>query len=140
MIETYDVGSMPFIGDLEKFSEGAVKLISQPLGYYEGASDEAVKYFEMKIAESFLDKLSAGIDIPNYPQFRDMTKMFLEKMEAGYFETGTLSLRNSRPDIPEVLAIRRNSREIYERNGEPFRVKLCVTGPYTLSLYIFYIN
>ena len=32
-----------------------------------------------KIVESFIDKILCGIDVPNYPQYRDMNEMFLEK-------------------------------------------------------------
>lgn len=141
MIETYDVGSMPFIGNFEKFSEGAIRLVYQS---GRGASGDSVEYFERKIVESFIDKLDAGIDVPNYPQFRDMNKMFfemmsgIEKRKEGYFEAGVLSLRGGKADIPEVLAIRRSSKEICERSGGAFRLKICITGPYTLSSLFAY--
>ena len=35
MIETYDVGSMPFFGDFKKFSDGSSKFASYPLDIYE---------------------------------------------------------------------------------------------------------
>jgi len=99
------------------------------------------EYFESKVVHGFVDKLEAGIDTPNYPQLRDMNRMFFEMMEAiektdrGYVETGTISLRNNIADIPEVLALKRNSEEICERRDEPFGLKVCITGPYTLSSF-----
>jgi len=44
-------------------------------------------------------KILAGIDVPNYPQFRDMNEMFLqiidgiERIREGYVETGSLCLK-----------------------------------------------
>jgi 5-methyltetrahydropteroyltriglutamate--homocysteine methyltransferase len=136
-METYDVGSMPFEGDYEKFLKGAYNFISNH-------HDDSTVYFERKVVESFVDKLAVGFDIPNYPQFRDMNTMFfdmmdgLERLKDGYIERELISIKNGRKVIPEVLAIERNSGEIYERIGEPFKVKICVTGPYTLSSFFVY--
>ena len=70
MIETYDVGSMPFFGDFKKFSDGSSKFASYPLGIYGNESESSAAYFERKVVNAFIEKLRAGIDIPNYPQFR----------------------------------------------------------------------
>jgi len=137
MIKSCDVGSLPLIGDVERFLEGAERFESSP-------TEKTAKYFERMIVEGFFDKLRAGIDVPNYPQFRDMNKMFLgmidgvEKTKDGYMETGILSLRTAGSCIPEVLVIKENSQQICERISEPFQVKVCVTGPYTLSSLFVY--
>jgi len=136
VVESNDVGSLPLTGEAKRFMEGAVR--------YGFEVDDSAAYFERKIVGSFLDKAVAGIDVPNYPQFRDMNEMFLgtmdglEKVTGGYVETETLSIKGGRGPIPEVSAIRRRSREIYERLGEPFKLKVCVTGPYTLSSLLIY--
>ena len=137
MIKSCDVGSLPLIGDVERFLEGAERFESSP-------TDDAAKYFEKRVVEGFLDKLNAGLDVANYPQFRDMSRMFLgmidgvEKAKDGYMETKTLSLRPEESHIPEVSAIKENSQQIYERISESFQVKVCVTGPYTLSSLFIY--
>jgi len=132
MIKSCDVGSLPFLGDTKKFLEGATRFRLYP-------ADDAVKYFEKKVIEGFLDKVGAGIDVPNYPQFRDMNEMFLammdgvERVKGGYLETKIPSVKANRGHIPEVMVIEKNSQMIYKKKGEPFEVKVCVTGPYTLS-------
>ncbi|UCD26693.1 MAG: hypothetical protein JSV75_00780 [Candidatus Bathyarchaeota archaeon] len=132
MIECCDSGSFPFFGDVEKFLEGAARF-----GVY--SVDDSVEFFEKKVVECLIDKLGAGVDVPNYPQFRDMNEMFLTMMEGverargGYLETKIPSAKADRNHIPEVLAIKTNSQKIYEERGEPFEVRTCVTGPYTLS-------
>ena len=132
MIKSCDAGSLPFVGDVEKFLEGATRFGLYP-------DDDSVKYFEKRVIEVFLDKVEAGIDVPNYPQPRDMNEMFLammegvERVKGGYVETKIPSVKADRSHIPEVMVIEKNSQMIYGKKGEPFEVKVCVTGPYTLS-------
>jgi len=139
-MESYDVGSMPFVGDLKKFAEGALHLTSKS----DKATSASTEYFETKIIDGLLDKLRTGINIPNYPQFRDMNTMFfemlngIEKMSGGYVEIEKPSLKSGRSSIPEVLAISKNSEEIYKKLGAPFKFKICITGPYTLSSLFAY--
>jgi len=129
LIESYDVGSLPFVGDFKKFLEGAKK---EP-------NSEPWIYFEQKIVEGFLAKIRAGIDIPNFPQFRDMMEMFLgvmdgiDKAKKGYIVVEPIRVRTNKLEIPEVKAIKRNANRIYEQLNNVLKLKICITGPYTLS-------
>lgn len=129
MVESYDVGSLPFSGDFEKFIEGAK---SRP-------GSESWLYFEQKVEEGLLAKIKAGIDIPNFPQFRDMIEMFLgvldgvQRSKKGYAVIGQLKVQNDKLVIPEVEAIKRKASELYDEVGKPIELKVCITGPYTLS-------
>jgi len=139
MIKSCDSGSLPFQNDIKKFLEGAARFSLYP-------DDDSVKYFEKRVIQGFLDKVEAGIGVPNYPQFRDMNEMFLammegvEKMKGGYIETKIPSVKANRSHIPELMVIKRNSQMIREKKGEPFQVKVCVTGPYTLSSLFIHRN
>ena len=136
MIKSCDVGSLPLIDNERKFLEGATS--PQP------SANESARYFEKKVTEALLDKFEAGIDVPNYPQFRDMNRMFLEmidgveKTKGGYMEKGILSLKAGKGRIPEVSAIEKASPEIYEEIGQPLELRVCVTSPYTLSSLFVY--
>lgn len=131
MVKSCDVGSIPFVGDFKMYSEGASD--------YGQRVNEASLFFENKAVEGFGDKISAGIDVPNYPQYRDMTSMFFDLIEGlgrsngGFVETAPLTLKDRRGAVAEVLAIKNRSKQIYERLGEAFQLRICVTGPYTLS-------
>ena len=87
MIESFDVGSLPFVGDLKRLLEEAKAYFKSQI------------FFEKKIVDGLLDKARSDIDLPNYPQFRDMNEMFLEliagveKVKGGYIEGGVLSLQ-----------------------------------------------
>jgi len=89
--------------------------------------------------EGLLGKLQAGIDVPNFPQFRDMNEMFLQLMEgtrkttSGYELTGQLRLGSERKVLPELEAVKRNASRIRDEIGHRIALKICVTGPYTLS-------
>ncbi len=137
MIKSCDSGSLPFVGDSAKFLEGGKRFSLHQ-------TDELAEYFEKRVVASFLDKIRVNIDVPNYPQFRDMNKMFLsmmdgiEKITGGYLETAIPSLNTDNSQIAEVGAIERNSQMIQEKTGEPFEVRVCVTGPYTLASFFPY--
>jgi 5-methyltetrahydropteroyltriglutamate--homocysteine methyltransferase len=134
MVQSYDVGSFPFFGDLEKLVKGAKS-------FEEGVNDESASYFKKTIVNAFLDKLAAGVDVPNFPQFRDMDEMFLsmidglERLREGYVETAPLALKSGGACLAEVLAIKNNAQVISEKSGASFRMKVCVTGPYTLASF-----
>jgi 5-methyltetrahydropteroyltriglutamate--homocysteine methyltransferase len=136
VIESCDVGSLPLIDDERMFLESATA--SQI------STSESVRYFEKKVADALLDKSESGIDVPNYPQFRDMNQMFLEMMDGvkktkgGYVETGLLSLQAEKARIPEVSAIQKASPEISQKIGKSLKLRMCVTGPYTLSSLFLY--
>jgi 5-methyltetrahydropteroyltriglutamate--homocysteine methyltransferase len=139
MIKSCDAGSLPFVGEVEKFLEGATLFNLYP------ASDSA-KFFEKKVIGGFLHKIDAGLDVPNYPQFRDMNEMFLvmmdgvERVKGGYLETKIPSIKPDGNNIPEVMVIKKNSQMIYEKKKETFETKVCVTGPYTLSSLFLHRN
>ncbi|MCX8176115.1 MAG: hypothetical protein N3E48_02645 [Candidatus Bathyarchaeota archaeon] len=126
MIYSYDVGSLPLEEDYKKFLAEASKLGT---------------YFKAKVVGAFIDKVKVGVDIPNYPQFRDMNEMFLEmidglvKIDGEFLAEGSLKIKGD-GFIPEVKVLKDNLKEIYEKVNFKVEVKLCVTGPYTLS-YVF---
>jgi len=136
MIKSCDSGSLPLIADEREFLEGATSL--------QAREGKPIRYFERKVAEALLDKFEAGINVPHYPQFRDMNEMFLEMINGvekgteGYMETGILSLKAGKSRIPEVSAIEKASPEIYEKLRSAFKLRVGVTGPYTLSSLFVY--
>ncbi len=137
MIKSCDSGSLPGVGSAEQFLDGANRFSLDQ-------KDELAEHFEKRVVESFLDKIRVGIQVPNYPQFRDMNEMFLsvmegiEKIKGGYLETAVPSLKQNRSKIAEVFALEKNAQMIQEQAGEPFEVRVCVTGPYTLASFFPY--
>jgi len=136
MIESCDAGSMPFIGDINRFLAGAQD--------YGQMTNESTLFFEDKVVSVFIDKAKAGINVPNYPQFRDMTQMFIDminglaKVDGGYVETATLTPRPLKAWIPEAQAIKNHSKDIHEKLGQPLKLRVCITGPYTISSVFAY--
>ena len=135
MIQSYDVGSLPPPANSEKFCRLAKSYNSLKRQRY----PDEYAYFTDVVLTGFKDKLDAGVDIPNYPQYRDMNEMFLdmirgiEKTTGGYVVTGTPSVTSGNAKIQEVSVIREKRHEIRDAIGRPFRLKVCITGPYTLA-------
>ncbi|RLI15634.1 MAG: hypothetical protein DRO43_00595 [Candidatus Hecatellales archaeon] len=135
MVSTYDVGSMPLTGSLEAFTQGLK-------AFQAGETlTEPARYFADKIVEGFADKVKAGIDVPNYPQLRDMNQMFLEMFEGlmkveGAYVAERLQLKPGMGMLPEVQVLKAEAERILEKLENPperLKVKVCVTGPYTLA-------
>jgi len=138
MLETYDVGSLPPRVEESAIYEGARR--SQTILSLVGTSEES-RAFEEEVVNAHVDKLNTGLTIPNYPQFRDMNEMFfelirgMEKTEVGYVALQNLSARPN-SSIPEVDVIKRNTSRIRDQAEiERVRLKICVTGPYTLASF-----
>ncbi|MCX6655686.1 MAG: zinc ribbon domain-containing protein [Candidatus Bathyarchaeota archaeon] len=139
MVSICDIGSMPPKIPHNELREGARHL--QSLAQYTryGKGYESARKFEENVTSGLIDKLRAGVDVPSYPQFRDMNEMFLDLIDGhtytpkGYIATDQLTCRSGTM-IPEVRAIRNNLKEITEKTGVgEINLKICVTGPYTLS-------
>ena len=134
-----DIGSLPARIETDIIRSGARKANS--LLPYLGVSNEDYVDFEEAVVSSFIDKLKVGVDVPNYPQFRDMNEMFFDLMEGIEKHDGALHTVNgirakSSSAIPETEALRREARSIKEFTGlDKVRIKVCVTGPYTLASF-----
>jgi 5-methyltetrahydropteroyltriglutamate--homocysteine methyltransferase len=117
-IKSCDVGSLPFEGNFSRFLRDRV-------------------YFERQIVKSFVDKLNTGLDVPIYPQFRDMSIMFIEMMDGAEkfndFYSIAKPLTLNRKLIQEVYVLRKHAKLLAENMEKPIQAGICVTGPYTLS-------
>jgi 5-methyltetrahydropteroyltriglutamate--homocysteine methyltransferase len=140
MIQSYDVGSLPLRVDESIIKEGAKRSLTL-LPILRIAEEDAVNVFEEEVVSAYVDKINMGIDVPNYPQFRDMNEMFfemirgIEKSDAGYKVYRTVGVKPS-SSIPEVDLLKRNVSRIRDLTGvDKVRVKACVTGPYTLASF-----
>jgi methionine synthase II (cobalamin-independent) len=115
-------------------------------GFIEDPTSQSAQIFEKTVVNSFVDKLRTGISVAAFPQFRDMNGMFLstftnlEKVKGGYMEVGQITLKNGYCKLPEVAAIEKNAKKIEEMIQDSFHLRVCVTGPYTLSSFFPYRN
>ena len=134
-----DIGSIPAITGSTMIETGAQKsstllpLLNYKVDEYAGFSEAVVS--------AYADKIKAGVDIPNYPQFRDMNEMFfnlikgVEKTNGALYTVGPIKPIQS-ASIPEVDVIRRESAKVRELSGcEKVKLRICVTGPYTLASF-----
>nr|NIO00310.1 hypothetical protein [Anaerolineae bacterium]NIQ83088.1 hypothetical protein [Anaerolineae bacterium] len=73
-----DIGSMPATTEPQVIDAGAQRsgtllpLLNIGMEEYSGFRDAVVS--------AYADKARAGVEVPNYPQFRDMNEMFFQLM------------------------------------------------------------
>jgi 5-methyltetrahydropteroyltriglutamate--homocysteine methyltransferase len=109
-----------------------------------GIGIEDYLIFKDELVSAFIDKIKVGVDIPNYPQFRDMNEMFFNLMTGFTKQNGALiSLGKVRAKsgmaIPETEIIQKESSKIRDETGvDKVRIKACITGPYTLASFFQY--
>jgi 5-methyltetrahydropteroyltriglutamate--homocysteine methyltransferase len=134
-----DIGSMPSKISNETIWNGARQ--STSLLPLLGVGHDDYEVFKNELVYSFIDKLRAGVDVPNYTQFRDMNEMYFtlmtgyEKQGGALFAHGSVKPKHG-AKIPETEILKRESSIIRdEANIDKVKVKACVTGPYTLASF-----
>lgn len=86
----------------------------------DGLSKE--QYLDL-LRDVLAQKISAGVEVPTYPQFRDMIRMFMDPIENPDLTESPYLIKKENAEIIELQAV---------SPGQEVRV--CVTGP--LELYI----
>jgi len=86
------------------------------------------------IRDAMRQKIDAGVDIPTYPQFRDMTQQFLEIINDESVTEEPMLVRKENVIIKELQAIEVVGAEYSKKTGNILNVRICVTGP--IELYI----
>jgi 5-methyltetrahydropteroyltriglutamate--homocysteine methyltransferase len=78
------------------------------------------------VRDVLAQKKQAGVEVPTYPQFRDMTRMFMDEIENPAFSEEPYLIKKEHAKIMELEAV------------PPGRaVRVCVTGPVELYLSVF---
>jgi len=103
--------------------------------------EQAVKNNDPKFPEILKDamqqKIDAGVDVPTYPQFRDMNQMFLGIINDESAQEEPLVVRREKARIMELSAIEAVGAEYTKKTGKKLNVRICVTGPIELYLNQF---
>jgi 5-methyltetrahydropteroyltriglutamate--homocysteine methyltransferase len=89
----------------------------------EGLSGE--KYQDL-LRDVLAQKISAGVEVPTYPQFRDMIRMFMDPIENPGLTESPYLIRKEKAEILELMAVNPGQK-----------VRVCVTGPLELYISVF---
>ncbi|MHC1593702.1 MAG: methionine synthase [Methanotrichaceae archaeon] len=87
-------------------------------------------YLDM-VEDALLQKISAGVEIPNYPQFRDMIRMFMDPIEDPDKSEVPYLIDKEAARIFELEALERAGTRMMEE-GRRLQARVCVTGPVEL--------
>lgn len=117
MIKYDDVGSLPLPGKLE-----------------EENFEKAFVDFEDWALEVYKDlmelKIEAGVQVPCYPQVRDMNDQFLKILNSSDLVEEPYLVRKDMARLPELQAFEKLDMDLPE-------IKICITGPLELSISEF---
>lgn len=89
------------------------------------------------LKDAMQQKIDAGVDVPTYPQFRDMNQMFLEIINDESAQEEPLIVSKERAQIMELSAIEDVGVQYLKKTGKKLNIRLCVTGPIELYLKQF---
>ena len=94
------------------------------------------KLYEV-IKDALWQKLNAGVEVPNYPQFQNMITQFSEPiMDADRVEAPLL-VKEAEAKIPELDAVEELAVAYKDQKGEKLKLRICVTGPIELYYKLF---
>jgi 5-methyltetrahydropteroyltriglutamate--homocysteine methyltransferase len=124
MILFDDIGSYPLPKDVNKsWIAGAIKK-GDPGSF-------------KIIRDAMSQKIEAGVDVPTYPQFRDMNQQFLDVINDGSMTEEPMLVRRDKARITELEALEDVGAEFYKKTGRILNIRICVTGPVELYLKQF---
>lgn len=86
------------------------------------------------IRDAMQQKIDAKVDVPTYPQFRDMTQQFLEIINDESVTEEPMLVRKENAIIQELQAIEEVGTEYSKKTGNILNIRVCITGP--IELYI----
>jgi len=78
------------------------------------------------VRDVLAQKCRAGVEVPTYPQFRDMIRMFMDRIENPDYQEDPYLIKKEHAKIMELEAV---------QAGQDVRV--CVTGPVELYISVF---
>jgi len=82
-------------------------------------------------------KIESGVEVPTYPQYRDMSRQFLEPITDEMKQEAPYLLRPEEAKIAELGMLDDVGREYEREHGKRLAVRVCVTGAIDLYLKAF---
>lgn len=119
MISFDDIGSYPLPKDIDK------NWITEAVKKGDPKSFDIVK-------DAMWQKIDAGVDVPTYPQFQDMTKQFLDIINNDSLTEEPMLVRKENAKIKELEILEDVGKEYSKKTGSILNIRLCITGPIEL--------
>ncbi len=131
-----DVGSYPLPEGTTKewVTETFAKLDVEPereIGFEPELDSHKNRLYEI-IRDAMWQKLNAGVNVPNYPQFQNMIAQFIVPIMDDDRTEAPLLIKEDEAKIVEMDALEQMAKEYREKRGEKLKLRICVTGPIEL--------
>ena len=131
-----DVGSYPLPEGTTKewVTETFAKLAVEPEREieFEPEPDSYKNRLYEIIRDAMWQKLNAGVDVPNYPQFQNMIAQFIVPILDDDRTEAPLLIKEEEAKIVEMDALEQMAMAYREKRGEKLKLRICVTGPIEL--------
>ncbi len=89
------------------------------------------------IGDAMWQKINAGVELPNYPQFQNMLTQFSDPIMDDARTEAPLLIREGEAKIVELEAIDELAARYRAAKGESLKLRICVTGPIELYYNLF---
>lgn len=87
--------------------------------------------FEM-IRDAMRQKIEAGVEVPNYPQYQDMNQQFLQFILKENYQERPYIIKERYAQLVELQALEPLAHEYREQTGRQLKIRVCLTGPVEL--------
>mgnify|MGYP002396235493 CR=1 FL=1 len=124
-----DIGSYPLPEGLTR------EWIKEAFAAIEAPSYKAKLYKVIK--DALWQKLNAGLEVPNYPQFQNMITQFSEPIMDKDRTEAPLLVKEVEARIFELDAVEELAVAYKDQKGEKLKLRICVTGPIELYYKLF---
>ena len=98
--------------------------------------DEDEKLFSI-IRQAFRGKIDVGVQVPTYPQFRDMIGQFLDIIKEEKNCSEPYVLKEEKAKILELEIIDEVAKQYKKETGKTLEVRVCIAGPTDLYFQAF---
>jgi 5-methyltetrahydropteroyltriglutamate--homocysteine methyltransferase len=89
------------------------------------------------LQEALWQKIHAGVEVPNYPQFQNMIAQFSEPIMDNERTEAPLLIKEEEAKIVELEALEKLAEDYRKKSGKKLNVRICVTGPLELYYHLF---
>ncbi|MCW7079043.1 MAG: methionine synthase [Canidatus Methanoxibalbensis ujae] len=89
------------------------------------------------VSDAMAQKISSGVELPNYPQFHDMISQYTDPLTDDARTEEPFLIRDEHARIPEVYLLEEFAAHYKKEKGEKLRIRICVTGPVELYYKMF---
>jgi 5-methyltetrahydropteroyltriglutamate--homocysteine methyltransferase len=137
-MQTYvdDIGSFPLPAGIRRddYAKAYIQARDMIIKGQDPYSDPNVeKTFCQTVVDSFRQKLTAGLDVVNYPQHFDGMRQVGDAIDAA-MEQGSFIVDNKNAVLPEIYVLNHEAKRLSEEFNKKIQLRVSIFGPIEMYL------